>query len=311
MITPLTGVMPSAQVIIDGLKHCKADAIVLAPPFMEQIAKQPELLHYITNNVETVTYGGGDVSQHAGKAFTSHVKLFHFPGATETASYPLIRPSGSFPSEDWKYMHPHPMANIKFRPSMEGCFEAVIVRNPDFDDEQPVFKLFHDLKEFSTKDLWTPHPSKPGLWAYGGRVDDIIVFKPGNMCNPINFEQDISRHQAVREALMAGTGRYQPALLVELNSQLDTPEAKEKLVEQLWPAVEAANQKQSLGARIAKSHIIFVDPQKPFLRAGKGTVQRAPTLELYKAEIDQLYENEGDAIAGNEMILPGYEKSFG
>ena len=40
---------------------------------------------------------------------------------------------------------------------------------------------------------------------------------------------------------------------------------------------------------IKKSHIIFTKAAKPFLRAAKGTVQRSPTLKLYKEEIDDLY----------------------
>lgn len=39
-------------------------------------------------------------------------------------------------------------------------------------------------------------------------------------------------------------------------------------------------------------------------RAVKGTVQRGPTLEHYKRELDILYDREGDEIPGNEMVLP-------
>lgn len=58
--------MPSAQSIVDGLKHAKADALFLAPPFLEQIAKSAGMANFIVNNVESVTYGGGDVSQWSG-----------------------------------------------------------------------------------------------------------------------------------------------------------------------------------------------------------------------------------------------------
>ena len=39
-----------------------------------------------------------------------------------------------------------------------------------------------------------------------------------------------------------------------------------------------------------KDFIIFATPDKPFLRSGKGTVQRLMTLNLYKSQIDTLYE---------------------
>jgi len=70
MITPLAGVMLSAETVVDGLKHAKADAVILAPPFLEQIAKSVELRDLVTDNVATVTYGGGDVSQWSGDTLT-------------------------------------------------------------------------------------------------------------------------------------------------------------------------------------------------------------------------------------------------
>ncbi|KAI4287402.1 MAG: hypothetical protein L6R35_003344 [Caloplaca aegaea] len=297
VITPLAGVMPSAQNVIDGLRIAKADAVFLAPPFLEQIAKDPEMLNTIAANAETVVYGGGDVSQSLGDALASKVQLFNFNGSTETGSFPLLRPSGQFPSQDWKYIQPHPAAGLEFRPSVHGLYEAVIVKNRVYEDEQPVFKIFPHLEEYPTKDLWAPHPTKPGLWAYRGRADDTIVFKPGHMCDPVPMEQTVTHHAGVRAVLMAGTGRFQPALLVERASDHTS-------ISDLWPLINEANQMYPLGARVAQSHILFIKPQQPMPRAGKGTVQRGPSLEQYKDELDKLYIREGDAVPGNELVLP-------
>ena len=227
IITPLSGAMPSAQLIFDGLHHVEADALLLAPPFLEQIARSPEITAFVTRNVATVTYGGGDVSQWAGDALASSTRLFNFMGSTETGSYPLLRPSDRYPSEDWKYIHTHPAAGIEFQPSSNGLFEAVLVKNPVFEDEQPVFKLFPHLFEYPTKDLFAPHPSKPDLWTHRGRVDDTITFKSGHMCDPITMEQSVSQHPEVREVLMAGTGQSQPALLIEPEDNPSTSPATE------------------------------------------------------------------------------------
>lgn len=297
--------MPSAQVIIDGLKLAKADAVFLAPPFLEQIAKDQDMSSMIGEIVETVIYGGGDVSQWTGDALASKVQLFNFNGSTETGSYPLLRPSGLFPFEDWKYIQPHPASGLEFRPSVHGLFEAVIIKNKVYEDEQPVFKIFPHLSEYPTKDLWAPHPKKKGLWTYRGRADDTIVFKPGYMCDPVPMEQMVTQHADVRAALMAGTGRFRPALIVERAG--DGPfssESEQMLTSQVWPLVNEANKMYQLGARVARSHILFTDPGLPMRRAGKGTVQRGPTLQLYKGKLDQLYEREGDAVPGNELVLP-------
>lgn len=272
---------------------------------MEQIAKTPEMLDFVTSNLETIVYGGGDVSQLAGSAMASRSQVFNFNGSTETGCFPILRPSGKYPSEDWKYLHLHPAAGIEFRPSVNGLFEAFIIRNTKFEDEQPVFKIFPQIKEYPTKDLWMPHPSKPNLWAYHGRADDIIVFGPGYMCNPIAMEQHVAHHPKIRAALMAGTGRSQPALLVEpANDHPLSPAEKHDFVEEIYPAVKEANQGYKLGARVSKSHIFFTNPALPMRRAGKGTVQRALTLESYKDALNALYAREGDSVPGNELILP-------
>lgn len=60
---------------------------------------------------------------------------------------------------------------------------------------------------------------------------------------------------------------------------------------EIWPTVQKANQNSPSHAMILKDFIIVSDPEKPFLRAGKGTVQRNLTLESYNIEIDDLYKN--------------------
>ncbi|KAL8917524.1 MAG: hypothetical protein Q9172_005812 [Xanthocarpia lactea] len=305
VVTPLAGVMPSAQNAIDGLRLARPDAVFLAPPFLEQIAKDPEMLNTIGANAETVVYGGGDVSQSLGDALANKVQLFNFNGSTETGSFPLLRPLGDFPSQDWKYIQPHPAAGLEFRPSSHDLYEVVIVKNRVYEDEQPVFKIFPHLEEFPTKDLFAPHPTKPGLWTYRGRADNTIVFKPGHMCDPVPMEQSVGQHAGVRAVLMAGTGRFQPALLIErTNDQAFSAVSDQELSSELWPLIKEANQTYQLGARVAQSHILFTDPQQPMRRAGKGTVQRGPTLEQYKDELDKLYIREGDAVLGNELVLP-------
>ncbi|KAI4091535.1 MAG: hypothetical protein LQ339_008106 [Xanthoria mediterranea] len=261
VITPLAGVVPSAQNVIDGVRLAKPDAVFLAPPFLEQIAKDPRMLDTIGANAETVVYGGGDVSQSLGDAMASKVQLFNFNGSTETGSFPLLRPSDNFPSQDWKYILPHPAAGLEFRPSAHGLYEVVIVKNRVYEDEQPVFKIFPHFEEFPTKDLFAPHPTKPGLWSYRRRADNTIVFKPGQMCDPVPMEQTVGQHAGVQAVLMVGTGRFQPALLVErTNDPAFSAVSDQELSAQLWPLINEANETYQLGARVARSHIMFTNP---------------------------------------------------
>ena len=98
---------------------------------------------------------------------------------------------------------------------------------------------------------------------------------------------------------MAGTGKFQSALLVEAESdQAMSVPVKQGLIERIWPVIEEANQLYPKDARIAKSHIVLMDPQKRAQRAGKGTVQRNPTLKLYQDTLDALYAKEGNRTPG-------------
>lgn len=303
MITVLGGRPLSVQLVAESLKHVRVDAIQMTPPLLEQTAKDPKMLDFITNHVGTIVYGGGDVSQAIGDLIGTRAKLFNINGSTEAGPYPLLRRSGSFPFEDWKYYHPHPAAGLDFRPSEQGQYEAFIIKNANFEDEQPVFKVFPHLSEYRTNDLFAPHPFKPGLWRYHGRADDNIIFKWGFVCNPIALEQRLSLLPEIRVALMVGNGRNQSALLIEAESDQNmTASAKHNFVEQIWPTVEEANQVYPKDARVSKSHILLTDPKIPVQRAGKGTVQRGPTLKLYQEALDALYTREGDELPGTTAI---------
>lgn len=306
-MTPLAGAIPSAELVVEGLKHVRVDSLLLVPPFLETIASRPEMLDFVTNSVSLVFYGGGSISRFAGNAFTAKTRIFNMYGSTEITPIPTIYPSDRWPSEDWSYINPHPEAGIEFRAAAAegGLFEAVIVRKIESEEEQPVFKIFPHLTEYPTKDLFAPHPSNPGLWSHKGRRDDTIVFKPGYMCHPIAMERSVSHRPEVRAALMTGTGRFQPALLVEPASEHSlSAQGKKELVERLWPVVQEANEGYKLGARISKTHILILDQGRPMRYAGKGTVQRAPTLSLYKDMLDALYAREGDISPGNDLALP-------
>lgn len=111
------------------------------------------------------------------------------------------------------------------------------------------------------------------------------------------MEQRLTGLPEIRVALMAGTDRYQSALLIEPESdQTMTESAKYSFVERIWPVVEEANQAYPKDARVSRSHILLADPKIPVQRAGKGTVQRGPTLKLYQEALDTLYTKEGDEM---------------
>ncbi|KAF7872907.1 uncharacterized protein EAF02_008978 [Botrytis sinoallii] len=307
-IYPLSGVPLSTQIVLEALKHVKADSVLLAPPFVEEVGKTPEMLDFLVKNIDVLLYGGGDVSQATGDKISKRLKLSMIIGSTESGAYPAVFPSDKWPSEDWKYFHFHPNAGIELRSHSENRHEAVLIRNTDPEKFQPIFSVFPSLNQWETHDLYAPHPSIADLWLYSGRSDDIIVLLTGEKTNPVSMEQQISHHPEVRAALVIGTHRFQTALLIELISPqaLSTVE-RAKAIERIWPTIQQANQECPRHAKVAKSHVFFTSPDKPMGRSGKGMVQRQPTLDLYSKEIDNLYADADKMSSSPSLNLSAPE----
>lgn len=193
--------------------------------------------------------------------------------------------------EDWSYICINPKFNgIEMRP-IADVFELVYVRNPAYADYQGVFKAFPHLQEFSMQDLYSPHPIKPHHWKHAGRKDDIIVLRNGWKFNPLVHERMIARHHTVQNALVVGTGRDKPAIIVDLRPEYRTENALElkNLLDSIWPQITRANNLVETYNQLEQRYTIFAKKDKPFEIGLKGAVKRKATVSLYEKEIDELY----------------------
>ncbi|TGO17333.1 hypothetical protein BPAE_0435g00080 [Botrytis paeoniae] len=287
-IYPIAG-LPSASLLIDGLKNNNADIAVLVPPYVVDLAQSTESLDFVAKNLNRIFYLGGAIPPAAGDVISSKIELIGHVGATETGFYPSLKPVNTR-SNFWGHHQFDPCANISFEHQADDLYEAVWSRNLDPKKLQPVFKTFPKLRQWRSKDLYSPHPTEPDLWLYRGRGDDIIVFLTGEKTNPISMEHRLNQHPEIRQTMVIGALRFQAALLIELvdqKSMIATERAE--VIERIWPAIEDANLTCPAHARIAKSHILFTEPGRPILMSAKGTIQRSPTLREYASEIEKLY----------------------
>ena len=107
-----------------------------------------------------------------------------------------------------------------------------------------------------------------------------------------------------------GAQRFQPALLIELSARSTEGNAeglsiveKAAFIEKIWPTIEEANKDSPAYARIFKSHILFTETRKPIPLAGKGTVQRPATLQVYAIEIEALYTDADTIMLDYSEVL--------
>ena len=108
----------------------------------------------------------------------------------------------------------------------------------------------------------------------------------------------------VSGALVIVQGRFQAALLIEANSGVPD---KATLKISIGPLVEEGNFKFPSQGRISHSKILIADSNKPFQRAGKGTVVPRLTEKDFAFEIDDLH-NANDQ--GTQSIGPILKASF-
>lgn len=288
-VIPVLGpLVPLTAEIVDQI-HMYGDVKIscLAPAIVEDIVNTPEYFDNL-RGLDGLMYGGGPLSKEAGDLVSQKTAVISLMGSSETMLLPTVISS----KEDWQYYAFSPCLGAEFRHYWEDLYEMVIVRKAEFAPSQAVFYTFPDLQEYSMKDVYSQHPSKPGLWLYRGRSDDVIVFSTGEKINPLTMEGIIGIHPDVSSALVVGQGRFQSALLIEAKKPPVTLDERETLLENMWPTIERANGDCPAHGKVARHLVLFTNPEKPMLRAGKGTIQRMSTVDLYKEEFDTLYAQQ-------------------
>lgn len=128
-------------------------------------------------------------------------------------------------------------------------------------------------------------------------VSHVSITDRNIIRNPLDMEDIIQAHSAVKGAVICGTGHFQSSLLVETAEPSTDDAERERLLEEIWPFIEKANKQSPSHGRIQRDMVLFTTADRPMPRAGKGTVQRQATVHLYKADLDNLY-------ASSETELP-------
>jgi acyl-coenzyme A synthetase/AMP-(fatty) acid ligase len=264
--------------------HGRLGASFLAPHILIQIARNPKYLENI-QNLRYLSFGGGPLPKEAGIVLKKHSHLFINFGATETGYFALHLND----PEDWEYISFSPRMGCELRPFSQGLYELNFVRDSKLDIYQGIFCTFPSLHEYSTKDLFSKHPTKEGLWRFEGRSDDVVICSTGQKINPMAMETLLSAHPSVKSALVCGNGRIQLSLLLETEFPLNDESDKSALLDEIWSVVELGNKSEPVQGRITKPLIMLTMANKAMVRAGKGTVLRKMTEELYRQELDEVY----------------------
>ncbi|KAK1978397.1 male sterility protein [Colletotrichum cereale] len=276
---------------IEIIQSSGSNSATLPPSVLEEMARRPEHIA-VLKQLSFIAFGGGPLNKEAGDTlYRQGVQLINVIGATETLPICLYHQKNL---ELWQYfIYNEELSGIEFRKATtdDDVYEMVITRKSKQVPIQGVFYTFPDKNEYSTNDLYQPHPTLPHHWKFHGRADNIINLSNGEKLNPVTMEDIICGNPAVKAAIIVGTQKFQPALIIEPFVYPKSEEEIDDLIERVMPHVAEANAgtQKATHARIVRHLITVSKPEKPFLMADKGTLKRSATIKIYAQEIEELY----------------------
>ena len=286
--TVIANEWPLSGAIADHLHvNGNIQAAWYSPSVLQDVSRNPTYLENIAK-LDNVSYAGGILPADMGNAINARTRLFGTYASTETGILPGEMP----PTEDWGYYRYNKRLGHSFRHFAGNMYELVHMRDKAIEPFQGVFYTFLDADAYSMRDLYIPHPAREGWWRSAGRVDDVVIFADAKKLNPIPYEAVIEEHPAVATALICGTGRTRPAVLLQPRQWPKNDEEERCLLEEIWSSFKLANEAGPVNGRLIKELVVLTKKDKPMARAGgKDTVQRKASIELYKKELELAYRH--------------------
>ncbi|KAI1376525.1 acetyl-CoA synthetase-like protein [Hypoxylon crocopeplum] len=277
-----------------------ANSLICPPIPIENMLNYPPGLEALSR-LQHCGYVGGPINPVLGTQvakITPH--LYSLIGSTEGA---LMHMDYSPDSSNWNAIRFVDVGQ-RMEEVFPGLYELVFPKTEAIERLYSYWRSYPDLKdEYRTKDLFEPVPGQDGWWRFRGRTDNWVAMANGYKMDPSDFEAVVMSHPDVKGVIVGGSHRFRLCLLVELRDHLvpASDEEAHEALEELWPKIREANKSSPKFGQIPRELVMFTAWGKPFLRAGKGTIQRQLTLQAYEDEIDALYEKVESGILINDL----------
>ncbi|KAK0381129.1 hypothetical protein CLIM01_01486 [Colletotrichum limetticola] len=280
------GVVPNMNLIESLADHAEIDIWSMVPSLVDELGETPDVLVKLKQS-KFICASGGPVSPLIGSKVNDVVRVLNLTGTTEG----LFMGNLWVEKQDWYYFAFHPFSGFEFKEVESGVYEHWVHRNDHWPLFQGIFHTFPNERSVNFKDLYTKHPTKPNLWAYKGRNDDIVVLSNGYKISPLETEALVTTHPDIKGCLMIGAGKPQAGLLIEL----ENPTSKTNVVwDSIWATIERANALSLHKNQVQSDYVAFAELDTPFSRTDKGTVKRRATLEAYADYIERFYSSRSD-----------------
>ena len=189
-----------------------------------------------------------------------------------------------------KHIFPKPIGDHTFEFVFLKDYPGRIINNSDDPPDS-----------FHSRDIFMPHRSIQNAWKYLGRLDDRVTLINGEKVLPLPMEGSIRQHAMVREAVVFGTGRAIPGLLL-FRSQAAQDLGDEEFMDIVWPAIDAGNCVAEEFSQIGRDMIVPMPFDVSIPLTDKGSIIRAQVYNIFEKEIEQAYVRTEQSQEGKIML---------
>ena len=300
----LPPIPPTAELVGTIHKTANAHVVLSQPIIYPELIKNAEFLNDLSR-LHYLAYTGAPCLSHVGDRIASKTRLVSLLGATEMGPIPTELAD----AEDWEYTKFAPVLPHRLEHVHADLYELVIVRDGEGDDNEgkyrmnpePVFCTLPHLSEYRTRDLYSKHPAKVGLWRFRGRKDDLIALssttsQEPRLMFPVPMESAIMVHPEIKAAIVLGNGKPHPILLIEPSEEfieLEHQSRAQKLVQRVvLPILEEVNKNYPSYVWIDRDKIVVLPSGESMPTNMKGYISRKLTTERYEALVSPLYAHD-------------------
>ncbi|TFK61169.1 acetyl-CoA synthetase-like protein [Pluteus cervinus] len=272
----------TAEVVLRHLRILPKTLLWTVPSILEDISLKPSEDINILATTHRICFGGAPMRADAARKLLAHdVPLVSAYASTELG----IMTTLDFPSvdwkEDWEYVIFRDDHYVLHFQRQEGSNLHELIVSPDSEDSPSVLNCV-DPVGFSARDLWSPHPSKPGLWKHMGRKDSVTVLSTGEKTDNVQIENLLREDERITAVVVFGTGKAFNGVILGIAQPTVT-------LDDLWPSIERVNAIIPHHSRLLRQMVILADLSRPIVRTDKGTIRPKATTDLYDEDISEAY----------------------
>lgn len=280
-----TNKAPTPEIVEQVLDYSEASGAFFPPFLLEMLGREAHTMAKL-KKMKTIMFGGAPLANPVGEELSRSpgVDLINFIGNTEGGGWVSLATD----PEDWQWFMFHPNMGFKFeKQDDDEMYELVAYRTPESEKFCNFWRTFPEETVIHIKDLFSPHPTKPDVWRYRCRLDDLILLTGEIKLYCRAIEEAIGDNPAVKGVLVGGDRRSHPFMLLEV--QDDAAADHEKAVDAIWETVEQENKRNALSARIHRDMTLVMSSEKQLVRTPKGSNERRKSFAKYEQDINELY----------------------